>query len=77
MKYIKNKIFIVSLALALCASTVLSVFYFLGVQNLPAAMVQDAMAPFQHFVDVVAAVLGIFTVRLVSDVTCPASLVFT
>ena len=48
MKYIKNKIFIVSLALALCASTVLSVFYFLGVQNLPAAMVQDAMAPFQH-----------------------------
>jgi hypothetical protein len=48
MKYIKNKILIVSLTLALCASTVFSVFYFLGVQNIPAAMVQDAMAPFQN-----------------------------
>ena len=48
MKYIKNKIFIVSLTLALCIVTVFSVFYFLGVQNIPAAMVQDAMAPFQN-----------------------------
>lgn len=48
MKYIKNKIFIVSLTLALCVVTVFSVFYFMGVQNIPAAMVQDAMAPFQN-----------------------------
>ena len=33
MKYIKNKIFILSLTLALCVTTVLSVFYFLGIQN--------------------------------------------
>lgn len=48
MKYIKNKIFIVSLTLALCAVIMFSVFYFLGVQNIPAAMVQDAMKPFQN-----------------------------
>lgn len=48
MKYIKNKIFIVLLTLALCVVTVFSVFYFMGVQNLPAAMVQDAVAPFQN-----------------------------
>lgn len=48
MKYIKNKIFIVSLTLALCVVTIFSVFHFLGVQNIPAAMVQDAMAPFQN-----------------------------
>ena len=47
MKYIKNKIFILSLTLALCVTTVLSVFYFLGIQNLPAAMVQAGMQPFQ------------------------------
>lgn len=48
MKYIKNKIFLISLTLALCVSTVFSVFYFMGVQNIPAAMVQDAMLPFQN-----------------------------
>ena len=48
MKYIKNKIFIVSLTLALCTVIIFSVFYFLGVQNIPAAMVQDAMKPFQN-----------------------------
>ena len=48
MKYMKNKIFIASLTLALCVVTVFSVFYFMGVQNLPAAMIQDAMAPFQN-----------------------------
>ena len=47
MKYIKNKTFIVLLTLALCTVTILSVFYFLGIQNLPASMVQAAMAPFQ------------------------------
>ena len=48
MKYIKNKIFILSLTLALCVTTVFSVFYFLGIQNLPASMVQAAMQPFQE-----------------------------
>ena len=47
MKYIKNKIFILSLTLALCVTTVLSVFYFLGIQNLPASMVQAGMQPLQ------------------------------
>ncbi len=47
MKYIKNKIFILSLTLALCVTTVLSVFYFLGIYNLPASMVQAGMQPFQ------------------------------
>jgi rod shape-determining protein MreC len=48
MKYIKNKIFIAALTLALCVTTVFSVFYFMGVQNLPAAMIQDALAPIQR-----------------------------
>lgn len=48
MKYIKNKIFIAALTLALCVTTVFSVFYFMGVQNLPAAMIQDALAPVQR-----------------------------
>lgn len=47
MKYIKNKIFILTLTLALCVTTVLSVFYFLGIYNLPASMVQAGMQPFQ------------------------------
>ena len=59
MKYIKNKIFIVLLTLALCTVTILSVFYFLGIQNLPASMVQAAMAPFQKiFTDVSEAFEG-------------------
>ncbi|MBO5756401.1 MAG: rod shape-determining protein MreC [Clostridia bacterium] len=48
MKYIKNKIFIAALTLALCVTTVFSVFYFMGVQNLPAAMIQDALSPIQR-----------------------------
>ena len=48
MKYIKNKIFIVSLTLALALVIIFSVFYVMGIQNLPAAMVQAAMAPFQN-----------------------------
>ncbi len=48
MKYIKNKIFIVSLTLALALVIIFSVFYVMGIRNLPAAMVQAAMAPFQN-----------------------------
>ena len=48
MKYIKNKIFLVSLTLALCLVMIFSVFYVMGIQNLPASMVQAAMAPFQN-----------------------------
>lgn len=48
MKYIKNKIFIVSLTLALALVIIFSVFYVMGIQNIPAAMVQAAMAPFQN-----------------------------
>ena len=59
MKYIKNKTFIVLLTLALCTVTILSVFYFLGIQNLPASMVQAAMAPFQKiFTDISEAFEG-------------------
>ncbi len=47
MKYLKNKIFIVSLTLALSAVIVFSVFHFLGIGNLPASVVQAALAPFQ------------------------------
>lgn len=47
MKYIKNKIFIVSLTLALSAVVMFSVFYFMGIGNLPASAVQAALAPFQ------------------------------
>ena len=48
MKYIKNKIVLVSLTLALCLVMIFSVFYVMGIQNLPASMVQAAMAPFQN-----------------------------
>lgn len=47
MKYIKNKIFLVSLTLALCFVMIFSVFYVMGIQNLPASMIQAAMKPFQ------------------------------
>ena len=47
MKYLKNKIFIVTLTLALSVVMIFSVFYFMGIQNLPASMVQAAMKPFQ------------------------------
>ena len=47
MKYIKNKIFLVSLTLALCFVIIFSVFYVMGIQNLPASMIQAAMKPFQ------------------------------
>ena len=47
MKYIKNKIFIVSLTLALSVCIIFSVFYVMGIQNLPASMVQAAMTPIQ------------------------------
>ena len=59
MKYIKNKIFILSLTLALCVTMVFSVFYFLGIQNLPASMVQAGMQPFQEaFTDLSKAIDG-------------------
>jgi len=48
MKYIKNKIFLVSLTLALCLVIIFSVCYVMGIQNLPASMVQAAMKPFQN-----------------------------
>ena len=47
MKYIKNKIFLVSLTLALSLVIVFSVFYVMGIHNLPASMVQAALTPFQ------------------------------
>ena len=47
MKYIKNKIFILFLTLALSVSVIFSVFYVMGVFNLPASLVQAGMAPFQ------------------------------
>ena len=47
MKYIKNKIFLVSLTLALCFVMIFSVFYVMGIHNLPASMIQAAMKPFQ------------------------------
>ena len=47
MKYIKNKIFILFLTLALSVSVIFSVFYVMGIFNLPASLVQAGMAPFQ------------------------------
>lgn len=47
MKYIKNKIFIISLTLALSVTLATAVFYFMGIFNLPVAMTQAALAPFQ------------------------------
>ena len=59
MKYIKNKIFIVSLTLALCAVIMFSVFYVMGIHNLPASMVQSALAPFQKgFTEISRAIDG-------------------
>lgn len=59
MKYIKNKIFLVSLTLALCAVMMFSVFYVMGVHNLPASMVQSALAPFQKgFTEISRAIDG-------------------
>lgn len=48
MKYIKNKIFIISLTLALSVTLATAVFYFMGIFNLPVAMTQAALAPFQR-----------------------------
>lgn len=47
MKYVKNKIFILSLSLALSVSVIFSVFYVMGIFNLPASVVQAGIAPFQ------------------------------
>ena len=47
MKYIKNKVFILLLTLALSVSILCSVFYVMGVFHLPAAAIQAGMAPFQ------------------------------
>lgn len=59
MKYIKNKIFIVSLTLALSVVIIFSVFYVMGIQNLPASMVQAALTPFQKlFTNVSDAIEG-------------------
>ena len=48
MKYIKNKILIVLLTLALSVSIICSVFYVLGVYNLPTSIVQAGIAPLQR-----------------------------
>lgn len=47
MKYIKNKIFIASLTLALSVTLATAVFYFMGIFNLPVSLTQAALAPFQ------------------------------
>ena len=59
MKYIKNKIFIASLTLVLCLALATAVFYFMGIFNLPVAMTQAALKPFQGlFVSISGALDG-------------------
>ena len=59
MKYIKNKIFIASLTLALSIALATAVFYFMGIFNLPVAMTQAALKPFQGlFVSISGALDG-------------------
>lgn len=62
MKYLKNKIFIVTLILALSVVMIFSVFYFMGIQNLPASMVQAAMKPFQSIMTNIKESLGGFEI---------------
>lgn len=59
MKYLKNKIFLISLTLALSVTLATAVFYFMGIFNLPVAMTQAALAPFQKlFVSISEALDG-------------------
>lgn len=47
MKYLKNKIFILCLTLALSIALATSVFYYMGIFNLPVSVTQAVLAPFQ------------------------------